>query len=328
MSIHVGSIELTQPVILAPMSGVTDRPFRALVGDFGASMVVNEMIASDAVIRATRQSTERARLDDGNGPKVIQLAGCEAAAMADAARLCADLGAEVIDINMGCPVKKVVNGYAGSALMRDLDTARELIDATVGAVDLPVTLKMRTGWDAQSRNAPELARIAADSGIKMLTVHGRTRQQLFNGRADWDFIARVKQAVDIPVIANGDVNTVDDALEILAQSGADGVMVGRGAYGRPWFLSQIMTYLDEGRRVSDPSLPEQATILRHHYAEMLAYYGRHRGVRIARKHINWSLDRIGVPQPQRQTALRSEDPDVVVADMMRLYAEAAERAAA
>ena len=286
------------------------------------------MIASDAVIRATRQSTERARLDEGNGPKVIQLAGCEAHTMAEAARLCADLGAEIIDINMGCPVKKVVNGYAGSALMRDLTTARRLIDATVGAVDLPVTLKMRIGWDAQSRNAPELARIAADSGIKMLTVHGRTRQQLFNGQADWHFISEVKQAVDIPVIANGDVKTVDDAVEILEQSGADGVMVGRGAYGRPWFLAQVMAYLSSGRRMPDPSLPEQAAVLRRHHAEMLAYYGLRRGVFIARKHINWSFDRIGVPPLQRQTALRSEDPDVVVAEVTRLYADAAERVAA
>ena len=217
----------------------------------------------------------------------VQLAGCEPAVMAEAAKLNADRGAAIIDINMGCPVKKVVNGHAGSALMRDETHAARILEATVKAVSVPVTLKMRTGWDDDSRNAPRLARLAEQAGIRMITVHGRTRCQFYNGRADWDFIAEVKDAVSIPVIANGDVTTVDDAKTILEKSRADGVMIGRGTYGKPWFLSQVIEFLRSGRRVADPAIDRQHAILRRHYTDMIAHYGEVGGVRMARKHVGW-----------------------------------------
>lgn len=217
----------------------------------------------------------------------VQLAGCEPDVVAEAAKLNQDRGAAVIDINMGCPVKKVVNGHAGSALMRDETHAARILEAAVKAVSLPVTLKMRTGWDDDSRNAPQLARVAEECGIRMITVHGRTRCQFFHGRADWDFIAEVKDAVDIPVIGNGDITTLDDVKEMLRASKADGVMVGRGAYGRPWFLRQIIEFLNTGVRLPDPSMQEQFATIKAHYADMVSHYGEHIGVRVARKHIGW-----------------------------------------
>jgi tRNA-dihydrouridine synthase B len=220
-------------------------------------------------------------------PMAVQLAGCEPKTMAEAARLNADRGATIIDINMGCPAKKVVNGYAGSALMRDELAAAKIIEATVKAVDLPVTLKMRTGWDDENRNAPSLARIAEDAGVKMISVHGRTRCQMYRGRSDWRFIREVKNAVSIPVVANGDVVTVDDAKIILEESGADAVMVGRGAYGKPWFISQIIEFLKTGQRPKDPPLQTQYDILSEHYEAMLSHYGHESGVRVARKHLSW-----------------------------------------
>src|SRR6516162_5536603 len=231
-----GGMRIDAPVILAPMSGVTDLPFRRLVKQLGAGMVVSEMIASWAMIRENRKTLAMAEMDGAGGLSALQLAGCEPAAMAEAARLAVDRGADLIDINFGCPVKKVALGQqAGSALMRDEAAATAILAATVRAVSVPVTLKMRMGWDHASLNAPRLARIAQDVGIRMVTVHGRTRQQFYTGHADWDFIAGVKQAVTIPVIANGDILTEDDALQALSRSGADGVMIGRGCYGRPWF---------------------------------------------------------------------------------------------
>jgi tRNA-dihydrouridine synthase B len=287
MGITIGPIRLDDPVILAPMSGVTDMPFRRLVKRFGAGLVVSEMIASEAMIRENRRSLQMAQNSAEEQPMAVQLAGCEPTVMAEAAKLNEDRGAAIIDINMGCPVKKVVNGYAGSALMREVDKATRIIEATVKAVKLPVTLKMRTGWDDRSRNAPELARIAEQAGVRMISVHGRTRCQLYNGSADWRFIREVKAAVSIPVIANGDITSIADVGACLEQSGADGVMIGRGSYGRPWFLRQVADYLKTGTASAEPSLAAQRRILLEHLDAMLSHYGSAIGGKIARKHIAW-----------------------------------------
>jgi tRNA-dihydrouridine synthase B len=336
MGIKIGPIETRNTVFLAPMSGVTDEPFRATAHEHGAGLVVSEMVASEELVNARPDMLRRALGAESLSPFVIQLAGREPHWMSEGALIAQDMGADIIDINMGCPAREVTGGLSGSALMRNLDHAVTLIAATVAASSVPVTLKMRLGWDHTSLNAPELARRAEEAGVALVTVHGRTRCQFYGGKADWSAIARVREAITIPLIANGDGNSVDDARDMLSQSGADGIMIGRGAYGRPWWPGVIAEGLEPGSGVVEPTLEQEAAIVQTHHERILSHHGHHHGNRIARKHIGWAITRLAERNlisaqsaaDWRAALLRTNDNDAVRRGVTELYIAVQARAEA
>ena len=335
MGIHIGTVETRNRVFLAPMSGVTDEPFRAVAHAHGAGLVVTEMVASEELVHARPDMVRRAMGAEKVKPFVMQLAGREAHWMGEGARVAQDLGADIIDINMGCPARQVTGGLSGSALMRDLDHAMTLIEATVQAASIPVTVKMRLGWDHGTMNAPELARRAEGAGVAMVTVHGRTRCQFYGGKADWSAIAKVREAISIPLIANGDGVTAQDAKAMLDISGADGIMIGRGAYGRPWWPGVIANAIDPGSGITEPDLAVEAEIIIQHHDAILRHHGHHHGNRIARKHVGWAITRLeerGFLELEAATAWRAslqrtDDNAAVAHGLGQLYANCLSRKA-
>jgi tRNA-dihydrouridine synthase B len=333
--LKIGDIELANRVLLAPMSGVTDMPFRRLAAALGAGLVVSEMTASDDLVNGRPMSRLRCEAT-GIGPHVVQLAGCEARWMAEGARIAEAAGAEIIDINMGCPARHVTGGQSGSALMRDLDHALRLIEATIAAVKVPVTLKMRLGWDASSLNAPELARRAEASGVQMISVHGRTRCQFYKGEADWGAVRAVKDVIAIPLVVNGDITSFEKAVSALEMSGADAVMIGRGAQGQPWLPGQIGRRLDSGIIEAVPQLTEQLNYVRTLYDEVCRHYGLRIGLRHARKHLGWALEIAArcsrapavTLKTWRERILTSEDPHRVHRSLQDAFDDFAWSAAA
>lgn len=327
----IGDIPLKNKVILAPMSGVSDLPFRQIALSYGVGLVVSEMVASEALCTGHPESLMRAE-GEGIDTHVVQLAGKDARWMGEGARLAEQAGAHVIDINMGCPAKKVTSGYSGSALMKDLDHAMTLVEATLEAVNVPVTLKMRLGWDEASINAPELAKRSVDAGVKMITVHGRTRSQFYKGKADWRAIRAVRDVIDVPLVANGDCCGFEDADEMLAQSGADLVMVGRGAYGRPWLPGHIAHYLETGEKLEAPTGEALADLVVSHYDAILEHYGHEIGLKTFRKHMGWYLEASGTlaaaPQGFMRGLMTSLDAPQVRATLHEWFCNAPLRRAA
>jgi len=315
--IAIGNITINDPVFLAPMSGISDLPFRRIVSEFGAGLVFSEMIASRAVIAEARHSKiESKKMEEDyarEGPVAVQLAGCDPEVMAEAAQINVDRGAAIIDINFGCPVKKIVNKLAGSALMRDEDLAVAIMDAVVKAVDVPVTMKTRLGWDWQNLNAASLCRKAQDVGIQMVTIHGRTRQQMYKGEADWAAVAAVKDAVDIPLLVNGDILTPEDAKRAMEVSGADGVMIGRACQGKPWVLRDTAAYLRGEDIPLPPSGAALHALVRRHYDDILEFYGERRGIGLARKHLAWYVDGMRDANEFRRRVNTEGDPNAVKA---------------